>query len=273
MPVPRAGRIPLAVLTVLAAAGAPAAAHPDDACSPRLAAAAPTPRPSPLPAGVSDADMADLEQLLGGGAGASPAPAPPAPAAGPMVAVSRTFQDMNPNISIIMDVAAAAFSRAPDQRGGHDPRANGFNLQQLELAIGAPVDPFWRFDSNLVYSQFGVEIEEAYATSLQAPFDMQARVGQFLTRFGRLNGTHPHTWEFVDQPLANGKFFGGEGNRGLGGEVSWLAPVPWYMELVGSATDATGGATARSFYGNQGLGVRSPLDTQLTTSLRQFFPL
>jgi hypothetical protein len=217
--------------------------------------------------------MADLEQLLGDGAGAPPGPAAPAPAAGPMVAVSRTFQDMNPHISIIMDVAAAAFSREPDQLGGHDPRANGFNLQQLELAMGAPVDPFWRFDSNLVYSQFGVEIEEAYATSLQAPFDMQARAGQFLTRFGRLNGTHPHAWEFVDQPLANGKFFGGEGNRGLGGEVSWLAPLPWYMELVGSATDATGGATARSFYGNQGLGVRSPLDTQLTTSLRQFFPL
>jgi hypothetical protein len=217
--------------------------------------------------------MAELERLLGAGASSSSALPAPAPAAAPLVAVSRTFQDMNPNISIIMDGAAAAFSRAPDQRGGHDPRANGFNLQQLELAIGAPVDPFWRFDSNLVYSQFGVEIEEAYATSLQAPFDVQARAGQFLTRFGRLNGTHPHTWEFVDQPLANGKFFGGEGNRGLGAELSWLAPLPWYVELVGSATDAAGGATARSFYGNQSLGVRSPLDTQLTSSLRQFFPL
>lgn len=257
------------------------ARHPLKAPAPVVLAAkkvspSPSATPSPLPSGVSATDMDDLERLLGGaGASAPPVPSVPQPAASlaPMVSVARTFQDMNPNISVIMDVAAAAFSSEPDQLGGHDPKANGFNLQQLELAMGAPVDPFLRFDSNLVYSQFGVEIEEAYATSLMAPFDLQARVGQFLTRFGRLNASHPHSWEFVDQPLANGKFFGGEGNRGLGGELSWLAPLPWYVELVGSLTDARGGATARSFWGNDILSVRSPLDTQATASLRQFFPL
>lgn len=261
-------------------AGTPARAHTSDVhahlrvpsgqSSPRPVT---TPTPAPRPLGVSAEDLEALEKLLG-----SPEPnarpmLPPAPSPPPMVGAARTFQNLNPDISIIMDVAAAAFSSEPDQRGGHDPRANGFNLQQLEMAIGAPVDPFWRFDSNLVYSQFGVEIEEAYATSLMAPFNLQARAGQFLTRFGRVNATHPHSWEFVDQPLANGKFFGGEGNRGLGGEVSWLAPLPWYLEVVGSATEAKGGATARSFLGNDNLSVRSPFDTQMTGSIKQFFPL
>ena len=54
------------------------------------------------------------------------------------------------------------------------------------------VDPYFRFDSNLVFSQFGVEIEEAYATTLDLPANLQVRAGQFLTRFGRINATHPH---------------------------------------------------------------------------------
>jgi hypothetical protein len=232
------------------------------------------------PAGVTDAEMEELERLLGGGrsangqTGAVAAPAMGASSAGgPLIAAPRTFQDMNPDLSVIVDVALAAFSREPMQTGGHDPRVNGFNLQQLEIALGAPVDPFWRFDSNLVYAQNGVEIEEAYATSLAAPFDLQARIGQFLTRFGRVNATHPHTWDFVDQMLVIGKFMGSEGNRGLGSELSWLLPVPWYCEWVVSANEAKGGATARSFFGNENLGVASPLDVQWTTALRQFFPL
>lgn len=184
----------------------------------------------------------------------------------------RQGQGMNPDISVILDVAAAAFSDTPDQRGGHDPLKNGFNLQQLELSIGSAVDPYWRFDGNLVFSQFGVEVEEAYATSTALPHNLQARAGQFLTRFGRLNATHPHAWEFVDQPLVLGKFFGGEGNRGLGAELSWLSPLPWYLELVGSASEAQGASTARSFFGQQDLGVESLADLQLTGAVKQFFP-
>lgn len=193
----------------------------------------------------------------------------PSPAPNPVPLVR---QSMNPDISLILDVAAAGFSGAPDQRGGHDPSKNGFNLQQLELSIGSVVDPYWRFDGNLVFSQYGVEIEEAYASSLALPANLQVRAGQFLTRFGRLNPTHPHSWEFVDQPLVLGKFFGGEGNRGLGAEVSWLSPLPWYLEVVGSATEAQGASTARSFFGAEDFGVTGPQDLQLTGAVKQFFP-
>jgi hypothetical protein len=95
---------------------------------------------------------------------------------------------MAPNLSLILDTAFAAFGGgAPDQRGAHDPSRTGFNLQQLELHASAAVDPFFRFDANLVFALFGVEIEEAYVTSLALPGGLQARAGQFLTRFGRRN--------------------------------------------------------------------------------------
>ena len=182
---------------------------------------------------------------------------------------------MNPDLSFIADFALAAFSDEDEQlqTGAHDPDANGFNLQQLELSVGAAVDPYFRFDANLVFSLGGVEIEEAYATTLDLPAQLQARLGLFLTRFGRLNHRHPHSWSFVDQPFALGRVFGGEGNRGLGVELSWLTPLPWYVELVASATDAAGGETARSFYGAQDLGVEGPADLEYMTAIKQFFPL
>ncbi|HYX91908.1 MAG TPA: zinc-regulated TonB-dependent outer membrane receptor, partial [Myxococcaceae bacterium] len=202
------------------------------------------------------------------GSNATP-PAPP-----PQTPAPRGFslQSLNPDLSFIADVAGAWFSKGePFQTGGHDPTERGFNLQALEMAVSKAVDPFFRFDANFAFSQEGVEIEEAYATSLSFPFRTQLRVGQFLTRFGRINNTHPHTWAFVDQPFAIGRVFGGDGNRGLGAELSWLTPLPWYVELVGSVTDARGENTARSFFGAEPLPLRSPLDLQITGALKQFF--
>ncbi len=192
-----------------------------------------------------------------------------------MASITGAFQSLNPDISLIADVALGYFSDdAPLMVGGHDPNKTGFTLQQLELAVSAAVDPYFRFDANIVFSQFGVEIEEVYATTLALPWNLQVRVGQFLTRFGRVNNTHPHTWAFVDQTLAIGKFFGGEGNRGLGLELSWLVPaLPWYVEIIGSATDAAGASTARSFFGGDDLGVGGIGDFQYTAAIKQFFPL
>jgi hypothetical protein len=184
-------------------------------------------------------------------------------------------QSMNPDLSFIADFAVGGFSDEDRQRstGEHDPTHNGFTLQQLELAVGAAVDPYFRFDANLVFGQFGVEIEEAYATTLDLPAQLQVRAGQFLTRFGRFNASHPHAWDFLDQPFALGRVFGGEGNRGPGLELSWLSPLPWYLELVGSTTMASGEGTARSFYGDNDQGVRSPLDLQQVLAIKQFFAL
>jgi hypothetical protein len=185
----------------------------------------------------------------------------------------RFFQSMNPDMSLILDVAGALFSTPTNiQTGAHDPRVMGFNLQQLELHVASNVDPFFRFEANIVFAQFGVEVEEAYATTLALPFQLQARAGQFLTRFGRMNPTHPHSWSFADQPLVLGKFFGSEGNRGLGAELSWLTPLPWYVELVASTTSAAGECCARSYFGGTDLGVRSPLDVLATVALKQFVP-
>ena len=174
----------------------------------------------------------------------------------------------------ILDMAAAAFTDPePRQVGGHDPAANGFTLQQLELSLGGSIDPTFRFDGNLVFSLFGVEVEEAYATTTELPGGLQLRAGQFLTRFGRVNPTHPHGWSFVDQSLIIGKTFGSEGGRGLGLEASWLAPLPWYSLVTVSSQQAAGDCCSRSMAEAASLDLSSPADLISTVRLEQFADL
>lgn len=209
-------------------------------------------------------EIAAFEAAMAAEAPAVPPPTRP---------VGAVLQSLNPDIAFIGDVAFAYFSAdEPMMSGGHDPNVNGFTLQQLELSVNKSVDPYFKFDSSIVFSLFGVEVEEVYATTLALPGRFQVRAGQFLTRFGRVNGMHPHAWDFVDQNLAIGRVFGGEANRGLGVELSWLAPTPWYVEVVGSGTGAAGEGTARSFYGAEDLGFETPLDLENLVAVKQFFP-
>jgi hypothetical protein len=239
-----------------------------------LAQAPPAPaQPPQPPPPASAADVNEIERALGADAKAA-TPPPPASAPDTTTTTATGGLNLNPDISAVLDVAGAWFSKKVTRENGeHDPRARGFTLQQLELSFNKTVDPYFRLDTNVVLTEEGAEVEEAYATTLTLPFNLQARAGRFLTRFGRINPTHPHTWDFLDQPFFWTRVFGGDGNRGDGAELSWLAPLPWYVELLASSTGAAGGTTARSFYGDLDQGVASPLDLEYVFALKQFFAL
>ena len=159
------------------------------------------------------------------------------------------------------------------QLGEHDPTQTGFALQQLELHMDSNVDPYARLDANLIFSDEGVELEEAYLTTLALPGNLQVRAGQFLFRLGRTNPTHPHAWAFADQPLVNGKFLGGEGARGPAVELSWLVPLPWFVELVTAVSEASSECCSRSFLGEDGPVIDGPDDLLYTPRIEQFFAL
>jgi hypothetical protein len=166
-----------------------------------------------------------------------------------------SLQALNPEISLDGLFSAAYFSE-PDHLnfGGHDPQDTGFTLQNLELTLGATVDPYMRADAHIIYlledGESVVEVEEAYFTTLTLPHRLQLIGGQFFTRFGRLNAQHPHAWDFADQPMINNRLLGPDGLRNLGMQLSWLAQLPFYLELVGSIQNA-GGETAVSFLSDE----------------------
>lgn len=158
---------------------------------------------------------------------------------------------LNPDVSLDGLFALSQFNVASPLtfEEGHDPHGNGVQLQNLELTLGASVDPYFRADANIVFNQSGeVEVEEAYATSLDFPWNLQLKAGAFFTGFGRLNAVHPHAWSFVNKPLVLSRMFGGDGLRNPGGQLSWLTSLPWYSEIIGSYQTSTG-STAVSFRG------------------------
>jgi len=104
-------------------------------------------------------------------------------------------------------------------------------FQELEVALQSVIDPYARADIFVSFTPEEVAVEEAYLTTLSLPAGFQLRAGKFFSPFGRQNQQHPHTWEFVDAPLARGRLLATEVLSGPGFDVAWLAPLPWFAEL------------------------------------------
>src|SRR5882724_8480482 len=150
---------------------------------------------------------------------------------------------------------ALAYSSAADldhiEVGDHDPQQRGFNARNIELAFDGAVDPYFEGFANIVFkldndNQTEVEVEEAFMQTTSLPFNLQLKGGQFFAAFGRLNPTHPHTWDFADTPLVNGLFLGPDGLRGVGAQTSWTLPLPWYSQLIFASQNGRG-STGFSF--------------------------
>ena len=159
------------------------------------------------------------------------------------------------NVGMVATFAAGGSSandiEGGTQPGGHDPNQRGFTVQGAELNLNGAVDPYFRGNLNVSYQldsggESFLELEEAWLETLSLPLSLQARAGQLLTDFGRINPTHLHTWAFVDAPLVNARFLGPDGLRNPGAAVSWLMPTPFYSVLSLSAQNSHG-ETATSF--------------------------
>jgi len=216
--------------------------------------------PCPTSAEGDAALQKELEQALQKDAQAAKNPAQGAPAGatsatqggqaqggqpqGAGSSLSRGFQSLNPDLSGIVD-SVGGFERRgvsyragddPDLRGGPSSKGAGFTVQEVELAFSAIVDPYFKGEIYLTIPNLsGLEVEEAFATTTSLPGNLQVKAGSFRSAFGRQNGQHLHVQDFTRRPLINSAFLGVDGLRGPGGQVSWLAPLPFYLTLTAEA--------------------------------------
>lgn len=124
-------------------------------------------------------------------------------------------------------------------------------MRNAEIAVDGAVDPYFKGFGNIVLkldknNETSIELEETYLTTTALPANLQVKAGQFFAAFGRQNSQHPHQWAFVDEPLILTRAFGPDGLRNLGGQISWLAPTPFYTEATLGILDGQG-STAFSF--------------------------
>ncbi|MBA3937571.1 MAG: hypothetical protein H0X38_08915 [Planctomycetes bacterium] len=160
------------------------------------------------------------------------------------------------------------------QGGGHDPKRRGFTFQNAELSLGGAVDPFFTAEMHLIAFRnepdgtTSVELEEAYARSTSLPAGLELKVGQYLTEFGRFNPTHPHAWQFIDQPIILTRVFGGDGQRSPGARLLWSLPTAWLSEAIVGIQDANG-ETSPSYLSSPDVGAAGgrPFHARGTRSL------
>jgi hypothetical protein len=150
------------------------------------------------------------------------------------------------------------------QGGAHDPRKRGFTLQAVELSLGGAVDPYFNMETHITFAidpltgETSTELEEAFLTTQSLPYGLQFKGGHFFTEFGINNPTHPHAWQWLDQPVIISRLFGGDGMRAPGARLSWLAPLPWYSEFLAGVQNANG-ETVPSFLANEEVFEERPI--------------
>ena len=144
-----------------------------------------------------------------------------------------------PDISAVGDLIGDFSPKGSTQEDG-----SRFGVRELELALQAAVDPYFRGDLFLGFSDAeGVHIEQAFLTATALPWRLEARLGRFLAPFGKQNGTHRHDLHTVEHSYVVQRLLGEEGLKGTGVYLSRvLAPLGFYQELILTAVDRIGEA-------------------------------
>jgi hypothetical protein len=157
--------------------------------------------------------------------------------------------------------------------GGTFPgRENRLIPREIELSFFGQIDPYARGEVRLEAAEefedgardIHVGLAEAHVTLLTVPYGFQPKLGLMRSRFGLLNQRHAHDLPQTDRPDVLVAFFGEEGLVESGLEVSWVAPLPFFLEALagifnGDNEDAFGKGS-----------LRNPL---VTGRLRTFFEL
>jgi hypothetical protein len=200
---------------------------------------------------------------------AAPPPAT-APAAAPAAVTAGGGNAFNPALSLILSGTAINTSRDPARYAitgfavppdvDIGPGTRGFSLGETELAMSASIDPWWRGAANIALEpDNSVSVEEAFVQTTALGNGFTAKAGRFLSGIGYLNSQHPHTWDFVDAPLAYQAMLGGQlGDDGV--QLVWLAPTDQFIELgveVGRGRDFPGSDTSRNGAGRASVALHT----------------
>jgi len=222
-------------------------------------------------------------QPAGGTAATTPAWSP----SQPMTVARGGSAYLNLSLDAMGNFGWSTAENGEIRTGHHAPLERGFSLRSVELALDGAVDPYFKGATMLALAlgpdgETVLELEEACAQTTSLPWNLQVKAGQFYAALGRQNSQHAHEWAFVDQPLVLNRLFGGDGLRNPGAQLSWLAPTPFYSEVMLGVFNGAG-ETAASFRNEESVeihrgtpverGLRGPQDLLFVPRLASSFEL
>jgi hypothetical protein len=177
-------------------------------------------------------DSIALMKELGAAMADTTRPTPPTGAQG-----GPTNPRLLPDFSAVGDFIADLSPKGSTQEDG-----TRFGVREVELAVQAVVDPYFRGDVFLGISDpEGIAIEQAYLTTTSLPNQLEARLGRFLMPFGKQNTTHRHDLHTIEYPYVIQRFFSPEGLKGTGVYGSRVfSPFGFYQEVLATMVDRLG---------------------------------
>ena len=158
-----------------------------------------------------------------------------------------------PDFSAVGDFVADLSPKGTTQEDG-----DRFSVREVELAVQAVVDPYFRGDVFLGISDLeGISIEQAFLTTTSLPNQLEVRLGRWLMPFGKQNTTHRHDLHTIEYPYVIQRFFAPDGLKGTGVQASRVfSPFGFYQEVVVDAVDRLGERT-------EGLNPAEPVNKSL----------
>lgn len=136
----------------------------------------------------------------------------------------------NPDIGLTFDGVIDAHDAE------NEWKSPGVTLRGAELIVSANIDPYAFLLGNVLISEHGVELHEAFAEFPYLPFNLKGKAGLMLANFGRWNRFHVHAMPFTSEPRIYKEYAGGLLAL-KGAEVSWMMPLDHYIEVTLSAYD------------------------------------
>ncbi len=124
------------------------------------------------------------------------------------------------------------------QSGTFSGRENRFFPREVELNLFGRIDPYASAEVRIEAGEeergeeTSVSLSEATITLLTLPYGTQLKLGKMRNRFGLTNVTHEHDLPFIDRPNVLVRFLGEEGLIEKGAELTWLPPLPFYLEVL-----------------------------------------
>ncbi len=144
----------------------------------------------------------------------------------------------NPNLGVVADLVADAHDA---ERPG-DWRTGGLTVRAVEIELSSNIDPYAKLLANVYVAPEGAELHELYALFPALPGGLKAKGGQMLAEFGRWSQFHGHFMPFASEPRILHEYAGG-GLLLTGAELSWLLPLPHYVEATAGVYNGITGHT------------------------------
>jgi hypothetical protein len=115
--------------------------------------------------------------------------------------VPSTWQ--NPHIGLTVDAVADAHDAADSWK------SPGLTIRGTELIVSSNIDPYASLVGNVLISQQGAELHEAFAEFPVLPLNLKLKGGLMLANFGRWNRFHTHAMPFSSEPRVYREYAGG----------------------------------------------------------------